>query len=184
MDWTHINEGLPEVPGGISDTHNIRILAIIKEEIIPDHIDQPNWRYDIKVVKYNRKYGFSEDVVYWTYISNVPALGTLPIKPKTIKLKNIRSKEDLLIKIEIDNSGSEMIFKMLDKYDRNWADEPWEVTFNHIFGTKLDYHETHHEILIPFSEFLKKCPYSERTILNYDIIFKDRNPSVGTLVID
>lgn len=179
MEWTHINEGLPKVPGGIPDTCNIRVLAIIKEEIIPDHIDQPNWRYDIKVVKYNRKYGFSEDVVYWTYISNVPELEHLPIK-----LKNISNKEDLRIKIEIDNSGSEMIFKMLDKYDCNWADEPWEVTFNRIFDTKLDYHETHHEILIPFSEFLKKCPYSERTILNYDIIFKNRNPSVGTLVID
>ena len=141
MEWTHINEGLPKVPGGIPDTCNIRVLAIIKEEVIPDHIDQPNWRYDIKVVKYNRKYGFSEDVVYWTYISNVPELEHLPIK-----LKNISNKEDLRIKIEIDNSGSEMIFKMLDK--------------------------------------LKKCPYSERMILNYDIIFKDRNPSVGTLVID
>ena len=98
MEWTHINEGLPKVPGGIPDTCNIRVLAIIKEEVIPDHIDQPNWRYDIKVVKYNRKYGFSEDVVYWTYISNVPELEHLPIK-----LKNISNKEDLRIKIEIDN---------------------------------------------------------------------------------
>lgn len=37
----------------------------------------------------------------------------------TMKIKDIKDKENLIIKIEVDNDGSETIYRMLDRYDRN-----------------------------------------------------------------
>lgn len=97
------------------------------------------------------------------------------------KLKDIKNKDNLLIRIDTDSDGLETIYRMLDRYDRSWPNEPWEVTFNKIFDTKLDYHDKHHVITMPYSEFVEKCPYSEKTIMNYPV---EVNGNTATLLWD
>ena len=98
-----------------------------------------------------------------------------------MKIKDIKDKENLIIKIEVNSDGSETIYRMLDRYDRNWPNDPWQVTFNMIFDTKLDYHDKHHKIEIPYENFVKKCPYSEKFILNYEV---ELDGNVATLVLE
>lgn len=98
-----------------------------------------------------------------------------------MKIKDIKDKENLIIKIEVNSDGSETIYRMLDRYNRSWPDGPWQDTFNMIFGTNLDYHDSHHKAEIPYEIFIKKCPYSERTILNYKV---ELDGNIATLVLE
>ena len=98
-----------------------------------------------------------------------------------MKIKDIKDKENLIIKIEVDNDGSETIYRMLDRYDRSWPNDPWQVTFNMIFNTKLDYHDKHHKVEIPYETFVKECPYSEKFILNFEV---ELDGNIATLVLE
>lgn len=98
-----------------------------------------------------------------------------------MKIKDIKDKENLIIKIEVDNDGSETIYRMLDKYDSSWPNDPWQDTFNMIFDTKWDYHDKHHKVEIPYEIFVKECPYSEKFILNYEV---ELDGNVATLILE
>lgn len=99
----------------------------------------------------------------------------------TTRLKDVANLDDLMIKIETDSDGLDTIYRMLDRYDSGWPSSPWQNTFNMIFDTDLDYHDNHHTIIMPYTDFVEKCPYSERTILNYPI---ELNGNTATLLWD
>ena len=90
-----------------------------------------------------------------------------------MKIKDIKDRDNLMIKIEVDNDGSETIYKMLDRYDRSWPNNPWQVTFNMMFDTHLDYHDKHHTAIMSYSDFVKNCTYAERTVLNFEVELDD-----------
>lgn len=97
-----------------------------------------------------------------------------------MKIKDIKDRDNLTIKIDVDNNGSETIYKMLDRYDKSWPNEPWQVTFNMMFDTHLDYHDKHHTTIMSYSDFVKNCTYAERTILNFEVELDD---NIATLVL-
>ncbi len=97
-----------------------------------------------------------------------------------MKIKDIKDRDNLMIKIEVDNDGSETIYKMLDRYDRSWPNNPWQVTFNMMFDTHWDYHDKHHMVIMSYSDFVKNCTYAERTILNFEVELDD---NIATLIL-
>ena len=97
-----------------------------------------------------------------------------------MKIKDIEDRDNLMIKIDVDNNGSETIYKMLDRYDKSWPNEPWQVTFNMMFDTHWDHHDKHHTTIMSYSDFVKNCTYAERTILNFEVELDD---NIATLVL-
>ena len=97
-----------------------------------------------------------------------------------MKIKDIKDRDNLIIKIEVDNDGSETIYKMLDRYDRSWPNNPWQVTFNMMFDTHLDYHDKRHTAIMSYSDFVKNCTYTERTVLNFEV---ELDNDIATLIL-
>lgn len=80
------------------------------------------------------------------------------------KIKNFikETPKDIIIKFECDKNGNELIFKMLDRYDSDWPNEPWESTTKMMFEKYFD--DNLLVLEIPYDEFITLCPYSETWI--------------------